>query len=367
MGIELRPGVKVRDLLKEGCMTAAFFDSDCNGSLDEKEISIFQRSQISVDEKELCITTPDGKVHRLKNIEIPQSDEFYRSGQTKVAVVDDITGFHGRAVSNILKQENPDLSLDRFDNNSRNVLNPFQQFYQRMLQRADQAGILGKIVSNQTGKKVISALDKLILPEDMNLKGIERALDEVKGKIDSGADYKAVNLSCGVDTSYEAINELCKDEIGEEITPENCAKYRTRIKEILRKKCRENKDLKIAQTRYPDSPSSLSEVMQAIEKIEALGIPVYAGASYKNGKQQTFNLFSLADNVRTVESGIENPDGTLNEPYASSSSFAVDENGKRRIAKPVHYSDGVIDYCSTSYATPMVTARELKEQAEKKN
>ena len=137
MSIEIKPSVTINDISRNGTIEqqmAILFDSDINGVLDEKEISIFNSSKIQYNEEKATITTPDGKTRTLPNIYEHKSDEFYQSGTIPVAVVDVFSGandFHGYAVSNIIKNENPDISVTRIDYQPESFQNP--NFLQKML------------------------------------------------------------------------------------------------------------------------------------------------------------------------------------------------------------------------------------------
>ena len=74
------------------------------------------------------------------------------------------------------------------------------------------------------------------------------------------------------------------------------------------------------------------------------------------------SLLLIADNALTVESGRINKDNSLSVPKSSTNSCALDENGKRRIAVPDIFDGDSIDMYSTSFATPIVLANELKKQ-----
>jgi hypothetical protein len=342
---------------RDGFNSIVYFDNNCDTYLSQQEIDIFKDSEIDSNENELKITLPNHQIKIFKNMSIPQNDEYYNSGRFKVAIVDNVKEFHGITVANIIKQENPDLAVHKFDNNPMIMLNPVQKLFQKIIVLFNKSSILG----HNTTKNICIFLSKLTMPNDYDLKAISKALQQVKTKFDKGENYEAVNLSVGLSVPYDKINELCRTEIGEEITPENCARYKAQIKEILKRTAKENKKFKMTDTKYPDEPFKLSSLMDVIDKIENLNIPVYVAGAYRDiNRNETFNLFSLASNSRTVESGVENPDKSVNEPYGSSSSFALDETGKRRIAKPVHYNGTSLEYCSTSYATPMVLANELK-------
>ena len=140
-------------------------------------------------------------------------------------------------------------------------------------------------------------------------------------------------------------------------------KYKTQIKEIFKQKVKENKNIKLFDTRYSEGTINLSVILENIEKIEKLRIPAYLAQSYKDkNNSQTFNLYSLADNALTVESGRINKDNSLSIPKSSTNSCALDENGKRRIAVPDIFDGDSIDMYSTSFATPIVLANELKKQ-----
>ena len=378
MSIEIKSGVTIYDIDSKGTAKqkmAMLFDSDFNGFLNEEEISVFNSSKITYGNNNVTITTPDGKSRTLEDIYQSHSDEFYKSGSTKVAVVDWFSGgndFHGRAVSNILKSENPDLSVTRFDYAPEYLKNPNSM--QKLWIKFVTSDFGRKMCDNENTRKVIEAIDSKVMPKGdyTAFKGMADSLKEIKQQIKNGTDYKAVNLSSGFDMTYEDINKLIGNEIREEITPENIGKYKDQIRECLRKISTDNKDATVKE--YGNiNEAKLSDIFKVIDAIDDMEIPVYVAQAYKDKDTYTiqrFNLFSLASNAKTVESGTTNPDGSTNSPFASTNSLAIDENGKRRIAPSLHYcgqeeNSGGIEAYSTSYATPMALARDLKEKSEK--
>lgn len=342
-----------------------FFDLNLNGELEQNEINIFEASKFENHDNRKRIITPDGNIYDFQDMSIDKGDEFYKTGTIPVAVIDDIKNWHGKVIMNILKDKNPDLSVYGFDSNSKNSLNFFQKTFQNIIQYIQQNPELCNIAyySSENMRNILINLENEIIPNDFRDKDLGYALDEIKKEIDNGKNFKAINLSLAQTISYDDINKLCKDKIGEEITPENCAKYKTQIKEIFKQKVKENKNIKLFDTRYSEEIVNVSVILENIEKIEALKIPTYLAQSYKDkNNSQTFNLYSLADNALTVESGRINKDNSLSIPKSSTNSCALDENGKRRIAVPDIFDGDSIDMYSTSFATPIVLANELKKQ-----
>lgn len=340
---------------------ALFFDKNFNGKEDADEIKEYNSSSVffDTDNKYVNITTSDRKTTKLENIDIWKGDNYYKTGTIPIAVIDGINVEHGRHVINILKNENPELSITGFDHASFKSANFLQRNFVKFV---DHTALGRFLYTNElTGGLMRSLEEKLITP-DLTLKNCADALDDVKKQMDKGIKFQAVNMSSGIDISYEQINAICEQELGEKITPENIAKHKTKIKEILNKKAKENSDLEITATK-PAEEMNLGLLMDIVSKIEKLEVPVYVAQSYKEFKtgQQTFNIYSLANNSRTVEAGKINSDGTINSPGGSTNSMALDEKGQRRIAAPVHYTGEIVEYASTSYATPMVLARDFKK------
>ena len=365
--MEISIAQKVNNLPKDDFVDNSwainFFDLNLNGEFEKNEINIFEASKFENHDNIKRIITPDGNIYDFQDMSINKGDEFYKTGTIPVAVIDDIKNWHGKVIMNILKNKNLDLSVYGFDSNSKNSLNSFQKIFQNIIQYIQQNPELRNIAyySSENIRNILINLENKIIPDDFRDKDIGYALDEVKKEIDNGKNFEAINLSLGQAISYNDINKICKDKIGEEITPENCAKYKTQIKEIFKQKVKENKNLKLFDARYSEETINLSVILENIEKIEKLKIPTYLAQTYKDkNNSQTFNLYSLADNTLTVESGRINKDNSLSVPKSSTNSCALDENGKRRIVVPDIFDGYFIDMYSTSFATPIVLANELK-------
>ncbi len=355
-----------------------FFDKDFSGTLDEIEIDFMSKTDIkeAVMGDYLTLSTPEGEI-TYKNIENDRGEEYYQTGSIPVAVVDSFpktADAHGNVVSNIIKEENPDLQVSRFDVDTAYPYNPLQKMIFALGNKVESSQQAVEFLGNHPFiNNLYENLGRLIRPENKDEKSIELALDQVLEQMKNGKEFKAVNLSQGIWCNYEDINSLLGKEIeqggriGEAITPENAAKYKTEIKQILRELVAQDENITYEDGRYHHQ-AKVKDILSVIDKMEELKIPIYTAQSYLSSKPetrgaQTFNWLSLADNAKTVESG-KIVDGKVNSPYVSTSSFALDENRKRRIEAPLHYDGHSFAYGSSSFATPMALAHELKAQNE---
>lgn len=354
-----------------------FFDRDFSGTLDEMEIDFLSKSDIIEQTGDyITLSTPEGEV-TYNNIANDRGEEYYQTGSTQVAVVDDFSGhsaYHGNSVSNVIKEENPDLQVSRFDLNTAYPYNTAQKLFMKTADKLEATKDLRAYwKSHPFLSSLYDKIGKTIMPESKNDRCIKFALDKVSEEMKNGKEYKAVNLSNGDWCNYEEINELLGKEIeqggriGEPITPENASKYKSEIKQILKERVAQDENLSCESGYFPGTSKKIKYILDTIDTMEELKIPIYIAQSYYSRKPetkgaQTFNWYSLADNAITIEAG-KIVDGKVNSPFASTSSFALDKNGKRRIEAPLHFN-GRFDYASTSLATPMALAHELKVQKE---
>ena len=343
-------GIEVTGKNKED-MAWQFFDKNLNREKDPEEIRRLNSSIVIFDmeRKSISITTPDKKTTTLDNMGIWKGDEFYKTGSIEVAVIDDMRGLHGITVTNILKKDNPNLSISTFNNMSDDMLNPLQKLWKNLFEKIEENPAFQNFIlrkENDNLRKIYSSIYESMLPEDLTLKRMSYALDNVSKEMKNGKNFKAVNMSFSVDMTYSDINKLCRNEIGEEITPENIAKHRMKIKEILERTAKENKDLDVFEPRY-GGVQKLSNMVEVLKKTENLKIPAYIAQCYVGSGQEVVNILALADNAIPVGSPAE---GVSNNSLGT----------KKEVA--VHFVGDEVTVGSTSFATPVVMARELREK-----
>lgn len=196
--------------------------------------------------------------------------------------------------------------------------------------------------------------------------GVDNCLGAVLANIKKGQKYDALNLSqsCDIDLKY------LSDNVGVEITPENLAQNKKAILKWL------------SSPKAKTSGVKLNSILDKLNKISASGTKVYIGAG--NEGKKVFNLFSLANNVKTV--GALDNDGKK-ASYSANNSLVTrwnlgslkiqkleDKNGKSGFD---YTGDGTIDVYSdktscpikissweelegTSFSTPRALVRDLK-------
>ncbi len=342
---------------------AKYFDKNGNGIIEKTEADSFNSSKISKTNEALTITSADGYVDKYENISTNHTDSYYESGYIPVAVIDDFSMNeenviqHGTYVCNIMKSTNPDISITKFNTNHTQNWNGVQKFFGNIL--ANHPNLEKKLYSNDVTMKIC---EKFFRSPELCNKSLNNAISELKNKIDAGTKYEAANLSQGPACDYETINNLVSDELGVEITPDNIADYKKEIKEILKEK--QNQKITYYETGGTETQIKAAEIIETIELIESLNIPVYLAGTYKTPDgEETFNLYSLADNALTVEAGVEDNGEIMRADTVSHNSFAIDGNGNRRLEDSTFYDGSdTMDYGSTSFATPMALANDMKEK-----
>ena len=365
------PRISVKAVQESGSTTqqatANYFDKNGNGILELEESDRFQKAKIEKTDKAIKIINADGSVDIFENMSIEHDEEYYSSGTIPVAVIDmfDTTagnGWHGKHVCNMMKSVNPDISITKFDNSPTKTYNKFQMAVYNLISKNPK---LDKFCSkHQPFKSIVNN----ILEDGQQTDAVEKCFDEVIQQMNNGKKFQAVNLSASQDCSYPEINRLVGNELGVEITPENIAKYKKQIKEVLETK----------QNKKFDSvgdPVKIKQTLDIIHKIESLNIPVYLASSYKNGKEDVFNIWALADNAKCIEGGKpQENDEMKTASYVSSSSLSIDETGKKRIENSIYYNQEAykspdsderiseIADVSTSLATPMALAKDFKKK-----
>ena len=233
------PRISVKAVQESGSTTqqatANYFDKNGNGILELEESDRFQKAKIEKTDKAIKIINADGSVDIFENMSIEHDEEYYSSGTIPVAVIDmfDTTagnGWHGKHVCNMMKSVNPDISITKFDNSPTKTYNKFQMAVYNLISKNPK---LDKFCSkHQPFKSIVNN----ILEDGQQTDAVEKCFDEVIQQMNNGKKFQAVNLSASQDCSYPEINRLVGNELGVEITPENIAKYKKQIKEVLETK-----------------------------------------------------------------------------------------------------------------------------------
>lgn len=334
-----------------------YFDFNGNGILEKNEIDSFNKSDIQVTDESLTIKMPDGYVDKFENIYNLHPDYYYSDGNIPVAVIDDFVldnGCairHGTAVSNIIKKINPDISISRLNSNQTLYFNPLGKMAVKLFNRFPKfESFIWNNSILQKGERILMGFDKAVYEAHND------CLDKVLEKMNSNNPYKAINMSLSFDCTYEEINKITKDVLGVELNSENIAQYKNEIKDILREK--QNQKIKTCSNSTSDTSYKIKQMLNLIDKMEKTKIPVFLASSYtqKDGSE-VFNILSLADNAKTIEAG-KITDGKITHGHnVSRNSFALDENGKRRLEDSLHYEKDELVRGSTSYAAPMALAK----------
>lgn len=364
------PSTKVSDIEAKGTsaqkIAVQYFDKDGNGVIDKSEAVHFNTAQIDVSKQKLTITSKDGYVDTFESVDFEHPESYYTQGYIPIAVIDDYTmgrdGIscqHGTNVCNVIKSINPDISITKFDTNHTLKWNSFQKGLAGFLNKHPKLGELSyknSFLRNMT--------DKLLNISSLTNQNITEHLTTIKKQIDAGQRYEAINMSCGQEITYSELNKFVGKELGVELTPDNIAQYKNQIKEIL--KAKQNETITYYDSSHNASSISIKEVVNVIEAMEATKTPIYIAGAYKTlDGEENVNLYALASNSYCVEAGAEK-DGKfiLDDNFISHNSLALDENGKRRIEDSLIY-EGEFECMSrgsTSLATPMALAKELKEK-----
>ncbi len=360
------PSTKIEQIAQKGTdeqkTAATYFDKNGNGIIEAQEADSFNYSKIVKTPESLTITSPSGYTDKFINIATPHPDSFYEQGFIPVAVIDDFTMGgngtvqHGTNVSNVIKYINPNISLTRINTSHTKYFNPIQKGLIKIFNK--HPNMERTLDNHKITKKLLDLIYNNI--PHLSMLAHKKSCETVKANLDNGMKYKAVNLSAGFDITYSTINELVKNELGIEITPDNISTYRQQIKDIIRNK----KDYKISN--YNSSGkcvyTKLSETLDVLDAIEQIKIPVYIAGSYKTvNDEETFNLWALADNAICIEGGVEHNGTIIHDSHVSHNSLAVDKNGHRRLEDSMFY-DGSdeLERGSNSLAVPIALAKALQ-------
>lgn len=374
--MEIRANIKVSDILNrrnntytsEQKAVAVYFDKNNNGVIDSDEAINFNRSKIVKEKDKIKIALPNGKVVEYEDLTRAKSDKYYKSGHIPVAVIDIFSGpedsfgcaGHGNSVANLIKKHNPDISLTKFDASPMRTYTDEQKNF--IAKCEENPNYEEELVKTPEGR---SYLEKLFSP-DTTIKPYAVALDEVQQQIGNGVKFDAVNLSSGCSITYEDLNKICEQELGTAITPENVAKYRMQIKNILSKKINSGEVTKLNIQRAGGEMDA-KLILSIMDKIENLKIPVYVASGYKVKDEktgmatdiQTVNLFAIPKNARAVQGGTTF-NGKIQSPLCNTNSLGINpETGKRYIEDDLDYSAGEFSRNTASFATPIALAKEL--------
>jgi len=327
-------------------VVAAYFDKNLDGNIDEKEASIFNSANFEVAPSAVKIETDD-EIIVFSDMGDDKGEKFYSAGNTPVAVVDCFSGIgrrHGLIVSNMIKKHNPDIAISAFDISPMAYYNPFQKalayFFERFPKLQEAA------IENDYAADILNK----IFPFETTADVYKKTLEVVK---DSGR-FDALNLSSGLDCTYEEINRLCEGHLGVRLTPANIASYRDEIKEILKSKSNE----RMKYIRDFEDSIKISKIVDLVDEIESIEAPVYLAGSYKTLEgEDTFNLMALAKNTLCVEGGADD----VTASNISSNSFSRDEKtGEKRLENSLIFDGHILGY-STSFATPIRLAKDLRK------
>lgn len=120
----------------------------------------------------------------------------------------------------------------------------------------------------------IESFNATILSEEKDsVNEINKALDEVVNNMNKGKKYAALDMPDAYYLSFKVLSE----QFGEEITPQNIAQKKDKIKDW-------------AINAYPDG---LGPLLKKLDQISSNGVPIYLPAG--NEGKDSFNMFSLAN------------------------------------------------------------------------
>ena len=108
----------------------------------------------------------------------------------------------------------------------------------------------------------------------------------------AGKRYDAVNLSLGFDINFDRLSKL----MGEEITPENIASKRRKVKDFLLKNPEAVADKRVFVFKLRSK--EVMPLIDCMDSLSAKGTKVYVSAG--NSGKNTLNLLSLIDNSVSV-------------------------------------------------------------------
>lgn len=121
------------------------------------------------------------------------------------------------------------------------------------------------------------------------LMGTNSQLSSILQNINDGQKYDALNISLSGFINFSYLSKL----MGKQITPENILQYKGEIKKWLDSQ----KDLTKITMHNNENLTQENEIIQKLDEISAKGVKIYIAAG---NSADTFNAFSLAENVKTV-------------------------------------------------------------------
>ena len=223
---------------------------------------------------------------------------YYTQGTIPVAVINTFSEPTDTINTyNTIKSFNPDISVLEFNARPKGKYNLFQKGIKNFIVR--HPGLDNFIYQNA----FLDTVSKSLLPqseEDLT----EQCLDNIS-ELNKVISIKAVNIPLYKSCTYNELNRLVIQELNTEITPENYLKYRNSIREILESKknqrfISQNKKIKISQ------------LLNTIQKMENLNIPIYIPSS---DDTKSFNILSLAKNAIPVQ-GEQNDNISVSQTLA---------------------------------------------------
>lgn len=216
-----------------------------------------------------------------------------------------------------------------------------------------------------------SNVDWFYVFEPSLVKDIDENLKKILLRMHDGEQFDAINMSLSCDTSYQWLSE----KMGISITPQNLAQKSTEIKTWL-------SDLKNLDSMDSESRKNIYNGMKTISKLNKLssnGVKIYTAAG---NSKDTFNLYSLADNINVVGAVDEN--GKDIGCFSNNSLVTRKEKGIFKIQRVTDNEskgfdfteDGSVDIlddettalikspkqfiCGTSFSTPLALVEDFK-------
>ncbi|MFA6989147.1 MAG: hypothetical protein WC197_03665 [Candidatus Gastranaerophilaceae bacterium] len=177
-----------------------------------------------------------------------------------------------------------------------------------------------------------------------NIQGMVNGFQQIADRIKSDRSYnkktiEAVNTSLSINMSFKDLTDLVREKLSNsEITPDNIKAHSEKLRNLLT----DEKEWPNSEIRFDKkviNVKDLKDLLEALESITKLGIPVFTAAG--NEKSDHFSLFSLAKGVTTV--GALDSDGKAAKYSASHSLVSAYEDGSLHI-KPVKNGDYIMGF-----------------------
>ena len=196
---------------------------------------------------------------------------------------------------------------------------------------------------------------------DHTLNNIESAFNEVKNQVKNGKKINAVNMSLGINYSYDDLAFFT----GIPVTQENFHLYKKDIRNFFNnpdipKKVEElsnsNRQAKEELDKFKLIAEKVTKVLKSIEETTKQGIPVYIPAG-DNGPDY-INLFTLANDCISV--GSYNAEGKKS-PFSADNKLVNFEQGVFNIT-PVSHDNLLLGYDITGSGHVEIPARLVSDQ-----